>query len=206
MAITALLLWYFRRCTIQTAGLKYLEGLQVPDARAYGRFIVPVTFLLIIVYLPISTMSVHVLVFSDDLWVIDNPYKNATIFPPPVNPLGPEDEYRDPLDFCYTTTMKKNEINWAPLLVIVAALAFVSVRSYTPTHWVSKGSLRGQLTIWFPIQLHRTIKRTLPHVDNYTGLGTFRSKSDMNREYQRLLDRDRAPFAFLYNRAYTRDP
>ena len=72
-------------------------------------------------------MAVHVLVWSDDLWAVPNPYTNATTFPPNVEPLGPSDEYRDPLDFCYTTTMLRNEINYAPAVVILAIACFLGV-------------------------------------------------------------------------------
>jgi hypothetical protein len=40
--------------------------------------------------------------------------------------------------------------------------------------------------------------QAMPLVDPFTELGKPRSKSDMDREYQRLLARDRNPFAFLY--------
>jgi hypothetical protein len=40
--------------------------------------------------------------------------------------------------------------------------------------------------------------RAIPLVDPFTELGKPRSKSDMDREYQRLLARDRNDFAFLY--------
>ncbi len=86
-----------------------------------------VTFILTVVYLPLSTMAVHVLVWSEDLWAVPNPYTNATSFPPIVASLGPAEEYRDPLDFCWTTTMKKNEINFAPVVVVLAAVVVLSV-------------------------------------------------------------------------------
>jgi len=38
----------------------------------------------------------------------------------------------------------------------------------------------------------------MPLVDPFTDLGKPRSNSDMDREYQRLLARDRNPFTFLY--------
>lgn len=38
-----------------------------------------------------------------------------------------------------------------------------------------------------------------PVVDNYTELGQPRSQSEMDREYQRLLARDRNPLTFLYD-------
>lgn len=40
--------------------------------------------------------------------------------------------------------------------------------------------------------------RVYPKVDRYTELGALRSQSDMDREYQRLLARDRNPLSFLY--------
>ena len=56
-----------------------------------------------------------------------------------------------------------------------------------------------QMTVWFPIHLHQVVKLVSPKVDKYTELGTKRSQSDMDREYQRLLSRDRNPLNFLYN-------
>ncbi|KAG5647947.1 hypothetical protein DXG03_006981 [Asterophora parasitica] len=67
-------------------------------------------------------MAVHVLVWSQDLWVVPNPYANATSFPPDVPPLGPSSEYRDAMDFCWTTTMKRNQVNYAPIVIVLAAI------------------------------------------------------------------------------------
>ena len=57
----------------------------------------------------------------------------------------------------------------------------------------------SQLTVWFPLHLRRAIAIVAPKVDPYTELGTRRTKHDMNREYQRLLNRDRNPLQFLYH-------
>ena len=76
-------------------------------------------------------MAVHILVWSDDLWVVPNPYVNATTFPPEVTPLGPADEFRNPLDFCYTTTMLRNEINYAPAVVVIAVICFLGASTCT---------------------------------------------------------------------------
>jgi len=73
-------------------------------------------------------MAVHVITWSDDLWPVPNPYLNSTTNPPTVVPLGPSDQFRDPLDFCYTTTMKKNEINFAPAVFIMAIIILSAVR------------------------------------------------------------------------------
>ena len=73
-------------------------------------------------------MAVHVIAWSDDLWAVPNPYLNSTTNPPAVAPLGPPDQFRDPLDFCYTTTMNKNEINFAPVIIIMAIIILAAVR------------------------------------------------------------------------------
>ncbi|OBZ79861.1 hypothetical protein A0H81_01055 [Grifola frondosa] len=181
MTISAILLFFFYRMTSACRSLGIPEGLQQTNYFKHTWALVIVSFLLTLIYLPLSTMAVHILVWSDELWVVPNPYTNATSSPPDVAPLGPSDEYRDPLDFCWTTTMKRNEVNYAPFVVIAAVVCFFG------------------LTVWFPIHLYSTIRGVTPIVDRYTELGTPRSNSEMDREYQRLLDRDRNPLSFLYN-------
>ncbi|KAK0464168.1 hypothetical protein IW261DRAFT_1524303 [Armillaria novae-zelandiae] len=151
------------------------------DRYTYGTLLI-VTFILTVVYLPLSTMAVHVLVWSEDLWAVPNPYTNATSFPPIVASLGPADEYRDPLDFCWTTTMKKNEINFAPVVVVLAAIVVLS------------------LTICFPIAAPVvSLSIPSPKSNRYTSLGRLRNSVDLDGEYHRLLSRDQNPFAFLYS-------
>lgn len=132
MVITFILLYIFYRYSRQCELYKSQEGLQASTTRNSRWGLVIVTFLLTLFYLPLSTMAVHVLVWSSDLWVVPNPYLNATSFPPSVSPLGPSNVYLDPLDFCWTTTMKRNEINFAPLLVIVAFITILSVSAQLP--------------------------------------------------------------------------
>ncbi|KAH9944323.1 uncharacterized protein BXZ73DRAFT_39558 [Epithele typhae] len=180
MVFAGLLLYFFMRMTAACCSAVTPEGLQPTTYLKNSWAVIVVTFVLTVIYLPLSTMAVHVLVWSDDLWAVDNPYTNATTFPPVVAPLGPPDEYRDPLDFCYTTTMLRNEINYAPAVMILALTCFAG------------------LTVWYPIHLYRTIRRTAPKVDAFTELGTPRSQSGMDLEYQRLLDRDSNPLVFLY--------
>ena len=52
--------------------------------------------------------------------------------------------------------------------------------------------------MWFPLRLRQAILKSTPAVDRFNELGKLRTESDMDREYQRLIDRDRSPFAFLY--------
>jgi hypothetical protein len=179
MAFAGLLLYGFH---ISTAPFKFygrFEGFQQPAKRS-GRSIVITSFLLTVIYLPVSTMAVHVITWSDDLWAVPNPYLNSTTSPPVVAPLGPPEQFRDPLDFCYTTTMNKNEINFAPTVFIMAIIILAA------------------LTISYPLALRTIIKQSVPIVDRFTELGKPRSSSDMNREYQRLLRRDPNPLRFLY--------
>ncbi|THV07730.1 hypothetical protein K435DRAFT_772567 [Dendrothele bispora CBS 962.96] len=181
MVIASGLLFRFLKSARCSDRYNCIEGLQQTESVGKQWGLIAVTFLLTLIYLPISTMAVHVIVWSQDLWVVPNPYENATSFPPQVLPLGPADQFRDPLDFCWTTTMNKNEINYAPALVVLSLIVFIV------------------LTIWFPIALRSVIKKSVPKIDRYTELGRPRNKVDMDAEYHRLLARDQNPFAFLYN-------
>jgi hypothetical protein len=199
MAIAAVLLFYFYRFTLHYERCNVVEGLQQPEPKGENWGLVIVSFLLAVIYLPLSTLAVHVLVWSQDLWVVPNPYINATSYPPVLPPLGPPSEFRGPLDFCWTTTMEKTQVNFAPVVVIIAAIVFMTVSllfMMTPSYPYS-----AQLTVWFPLRLHQIIQQSVPTVDPYTELGQPRSSSDMDREYERLLVRDRSPLSFLYKGA-----
>lgn len=130
MFITLALLFCMLYVTKEASRLQIQEGFQPPTVPG-GLGIMVVTFLLMILYLPLSTMALHVVIWSADLWVVPNPYINATSIPPVVDPLGPPQEYRDPLDFCWTTTMKRNEVNFAPAVVLCSLIVIATV-SFTP--------------------------------------------------------------------------
>ncbi|KAG8929858.1 hypothetical protein FRC02_004984 [Tulasnella sp. 418] len=181
------LLFYFHRATghymLYSPTLQQEEGLLArPEKdRSSGWGILVVSFVLMVLYLPISTIAVHALVWSSDFWPVPNPYVNATSNPLQMEPLGPPSEFRDPLDFCWTTTMKVDSVNWAPLVIIISLFTF------------------GAMTIYFPVRLWQTTKRCLPHVDPYSELGRRRSETELKHEYQRLLARDQNPLSYLYN-------
>lgn len=128
--ITLGLLSYMIYVTKEASRIQIMEGFQ-PLAVPGGLGIMFVTFVLMVLYLPLSTMALHVVIWSSELWVVPNPYINATSLPPVLEPLGPPDQYRDPLDFCWTTTMKRNEVNFAPAVVICALIAMATVRLIT---------------------------------------------------------------------------
>jgi hypothetical protein len=127
MVVAGIILYFWYRATSIYCQLGTIEGLQSRNQFPHRWRIVLVSFVLTVIYLPLSTMAMHVVVWSDDLWVVPNPYLNATTTPPELSPLGPSDEFRDPLDFCWTTTMKRNQINYAPVVVILALLALAGV-------------------------------------------------------------------------------
>jgi len=129
MFITLALLSYMLYVTKEASRLQIQEGFQPPTLPG-GLWIMFVTFTLMVLYLPLSTMALHVVVWSSDLWVVPNPYINATSLPPVLDPLGPPEQYRDPLDFCWTTTMKRNEINFAPAVFICALISIAMVKFY----------------------------------------------------------------------------
>ncbi|GLB36113.1 hypothetical protein LshimejAT787_0304010 [Lyophyllum shimeji] len=68
MAIAAALLFYFYRSSVQCDRYGTVEGLQRPGAKGKQWGLVIVTFLLTVIYLPLSTMAVHVLVWSQDIF------------------------------------------------------------------------------------------------------------------------------------------
>lgn len=125
----AVFLYLFWSSASQFKPRELQEGLLPAPAEPSGWKFILVSFVLTVLYLPISTIATHALVWSDDFWAVPNPYLNTTQFPPVLPPLGPSNEFRDPLDFCYTTTMKRNEVNFAPYVLIAAfaVLSFVSV-------------------------------------------------------------------------------
>lgn len=130
MFITLALLFYMFYITKEASRLQIQEGFQPPTVTG-GLGIMFVTFVLMVLYLPLSTMALHVVVWSAELWVVPNPYINATSLPPVLEPLGPPEQYRGPLDFCWTTTMKRNEINFAPAVVLCALIALATVKFIT---------------------------------------------------------------------------
>jgi hypothetical protein len=126
MGIAAAFLWYFYRATAHCDRYHAVEGLEVVSHGSKWGLVI-VTFILTVLYLPLSTLAVHILVWSEDLWVVPNPYINATSNPPILPPLGPPDQFRDPLDFCWTTSMKRNEVNFAPVVMVVSVVVISSV-------------------------------------------------------------------------------
>jgi hypothetical protein len=147
-----LLIW-FHKLTSRWASDAAPEGLLSRDPSRETRAIPFVSFALTVLYLPLSTISVHAIVslcssdlirpfnmlqtWSSDFWPIDNPYTGLDgTQRPEIPPLGPSSVFRDPHDFCWTTTMRKDEINYAPAAIILAifTLIFVSFMSSSTTY------------------------------------------------------------------------
>ncbi|KAF8704628.1 hypothetical protein RHS03_05839, partial [Rhizoctonia solani] len=165
------MLFWFQRLTARWLPNATPEGLLSRDP-ARGTHATPlVSFVLTVLYLPLSTISVHAITWSSDFWPVENPFisYNGTEMPD-VQPIGPSSVYHGPLDFCWTTTMRKDEVNYAPVAVTLGILTLV-----------------------------KTIRSSLPAVEVYDSLGQRRSEEEIEHEYQRLLERDKSPFNFLYN-------
>ena len=120
MAVTALLLWYFWHATHGCKPEDANEGLQLSVSYRKSWRLIFVCFVLSVVYLPLSTLAIHALVWSSDFWVTrDN--ENGTVTSGPLN------EFREPTDVCYTTTIRRNEINLAPAVIVASAITFIFV-------------------------------------------------------------------------------
>ncbi|ETS64208.1 hypothetical protein PaG_01447 [Moesziomyces aphidis] len=187
ISITALALWRFWHMTKAHNPNKTVEGFDsqgwvYKSASRGTRFAnTCLVFVLGLLYLPLSKLAVDALVWSSDFWPVPNPYKGGVDHPDPGPLLGDPDIWRAPLDFCYTTTMRKDAFNWA---YVVIPLAVLTILFYT---------------LWYPYKLMMTIREMLPRVSAYNELGRKRSNEEMQIYYQRLLNRDKSPFNFLYN-------
>lgn len=145
---------------------------------------VMIVMLLSVLYIPLGKLAFDAVVWNVDYWPLDaqgKATKSDTVQHP-----GDPSLWRDPLDFCYTTTMRRDQFNWAYVVVSVAALTIISY------------------TLWFPYQMRRTILTLLPRVPEYNELGNKRSKDEIDAEYTKLLQRDSSPLNFMYN-AYKRE-
>ncbi|KAJ1033853.1 hypothetical protein NDA16_000061 [Ustilago loliicola] len=187
IVITALALWRFWRMTKAHNPNKTVEGFDsqgwIYKSSSRGtRFAnTCLVFVLGLLYLPLSKLAVDVLVWSSDFWPVPNPYKGGIDDPVPGPLLGDPDIWRAPLDFCYTTTMRKDAFNYAYIIIPMAVLTIIFY------------------TLWYPFKLMMTIKEMLPHVSPFNKLGRKRSQEEMQIYYHRLLNRDKSPFNFLYN-------
>jgi hypothetical protein len=126
MIISGGLLYRFYTATAHYSPNAFREGLQARQPPSSWS-IIAASFALTVLYLPLSTIAVHGLFWSSDFWVVPNPYTNDTVTLADLPTLGPSSIYRDPLDFCFTTTMRRDEVNYAPVIVVMSAITFIFV-------------------------------------------------------------------------------
>ncbi|EST06865.1 hypothetical protein PSEUBRA_003659 [Kalmanozyma brasiliensis GHG001] len=192
IVITALALWRFWRMTKAHNPNKTVEGYDsqgwiYKSASRGTRFAnTCLVFVLGLLYLPLSKLAIDAIVWSSDFWPVPNPYKGGIDHPDPGPLLGDPDIWHAPLDFCYTTTMRKDEFNWAYIIIPMAVLIMIFY------------------TLWYPYKLMMTIRDMLPNVSRFNELGRKRSEEEMQIYYHRLLNRDKSPFNFLYNSYHRR--
>ncbi|CAO1636815.1 unnamed protein product [Sympodiomycopsis kandeliae] len=124
------------------------------------------TFMLTSLYMPLSKIAVDALVWSSDYW-------------PSADSQATRDQQG--MAFCYTTTVQKDQFNFAWLILPAAGL---TVLVYT---------------ILWPLYLVKVIRAMRPRVSQFNELGVKRSPEEMDREYQRQLNHDKSPLNYLYN-------
>lgn len=139
-----------------------------------------ITFVLTTLYMPLSKLALDTVFWSKDYWQVPDPYQGGTIKNPAPPPLGNPMTFRDPLDFCYTTTMRKDEFNFAWIIVPAAGVTLLVY------------------TLLWPIYMAKVIRDLRPRVSPFNELGVKRSKIEMDREYERQLGNDKAPLNYLY--------
>ncbi|KAF9348830.1 hypothetical protein BGX26_012794 [Mortierella sp. AD094] len=158
-----------------------IEGLEVSSwsLRSKKQRIetISIVFLLTTLYLPLAKLSFDALVWSDTMWPIPNPYTNVDF--PDLEPLGPSGIYRAPSDFCYVTSMKIQDLNFAYVIIPLAIFTLCAN------------------TFYFPLAIRRLVVLNLPRIDKYTEQGERRL--DPDEEYKRLTNADNCPYNFLYN-------
>ncbi|KAG0359714.1 hypothetical protein BGZ54_009854 [Gamsiella multidivaricata] len=158
-----------------------IEGLEVSSwsLRSKKQRIetISIVFVLTTLYLPLAKLSFDALVWSDTMWPIANPYTNTDF--PALEPLGPSGIYRDPSDFCYVTSMKIQDLNFAYAIIPLAIFTLCAN------------------TFYFPLAIRRLVVLNLPRIDKYTEQGERRL--DPDEEYKRLTNSDNCPYNFLYN-------
>ncbi|KAG9068273.1 hypothetical protein KI688_011868 [Linnemannia hyalina] len=158
-----------------------IEGLEVSSwslrSKKQRMETISIVFLLTTLYLPLAKLSFDALVWSDTMWPISNPYTTADF--PVLQPLGPSGIYRDPSDFCWVTSMKIQDLNFAYIIIPVAIFTLCAN------------------TFYFPLAIRRLVVQNLPRIDKYTEQGERRL--DLDEEYKRLTNSDNCPYNFLYN-------
>ncbi|KAF8927738.1 hypothetical protein EDD21DRAFT_36136 [Dissophora ornata] len=158
-----------------------IEGLEVSSwslrSKKQRVETISIVFLLTTLYLPLAKLSFDALVWSDTMWPITNPYTNTDF--PTLEPLGPSGIYRDPSDFCYVTSMKIQDLNFAYAIIPLAIFTLCAN------------------TFYFPLAIRRLVVLNLPRIDQYTEQGEIRL--DLDEEYKRLTNSDNCPYNFLYN-------
>ncbi|KAF9080571.1 hypothetical protein BGX23_001953 [Mortierella sp. AD031] len=158
-----------------------IEGLEVSSwsLRSKKQRIetISIVFLLTTLYLPLAKLAFDALVWSDTMWPVANPYTRSDF--PELQPLGPSGIYRDASDFCWVTSMKIQDLNFAYVIIPVAIFTLCAN------------------TFYFPLAIRRLVVQNLPRIDKYTEQGERRL--DLDEEYKRLTISDNCPYNFLYN-------
>ncbi|KAJ1959738.1 hypothetical protein GGI12_004179, partial [Dipsacomyces acuminosporus] len=116
-------------------------------------------------YLPVVKICMDAIVWNQGFWPVSNPFRTTDkpIFP------RPQDGFRDPGRFCYTTTMKNGRFNGAYLILPLAIATLLG------------------LGFWLPLQLHQLSKVHMPRVygwDHGKGPGNSVPNEEQDKKSQ----------------------
>ncbi|PWN18780.1 hypothetical protein BCV69DRAFT_300936 [Microstroma glucosiphilum] len=131
-----------------------------------------VTFLLMAFYLPLSKLCIDGLVWGSAFWPTDLGTGVAA---------SASDSSILRSDFCYTTTMREDDFNWAWIILPLSSAVLIIY------------------TVLWPLHLRRVIRSMAPTVSTYDELGIKRDHSEVDATYKRLLDNDKSPLLYLYS-------
>ncbi|CAB4392488.1 unnamed protein product [Rhizophagus irregularis] len=118
-----------------------------------------IVFILTTLYVPLTKLSLDALVWSDNFWPVKNPYLPDVDFPDFVD-VG-NGALRSPKDFCYVTSMNKNDTNLSPFIIALGILNLALI------------------SFWFPIKLRKTVNK---HMNRFGFARNDKDEEDDNKK------------------------
>jgi hypothetical protein len=123
------------------------------------------------------------LVWSDNFWPVKNPYLPDVDFPDFVD-VG-NGALRSPKDFCYVTSMNKNDTNLSPFIIALGILNL------------------SLISFWFPIKLRKTVNK---HMNRFGFARNDKDEEDDNKKNPHKFIYDGTIFfdsnLFIYNNKF----
>ncbi|GES75634.1 hypothetical protein RCL_jg12770.t1 [Rhizophagus clarus] len=127
-----------------------------------------IIFVLTTLYVPLTRLSLETLVWSDSFWPVKNPYLPDVDFPDFNSMIDAgNDALRLPQDFCYVTSMNKNEVNLSPFII---ALGILNLAVFS---------------FWFPIKLKKIVNK---HMNRFGFARNDKDEDDDKNSHKFIYD------------------